>query len=474
MVREFYHKVLRRPRRLPGHSRVGLCLEQLESRCLLAAPSVTVMSYNLFQGSELTQALTATSIPGLFAAASAIEAQVAATDIPGRAQAWANEVAAAGPDVLALQEASLWRTQSPSSTLTTGHQTPATTVQYDFIATLIDDLAVKGLHYTVVGTVNGLDIQSPDLAGNEIRLTDRVAILARADEPPGQLRWTNVQSADYQARFTGQVGGSEGPSIVDLNGWVSADFTKRGETFRVVTTHLDALIPSVNALQAQELLAGPANTNLPVIVMGDLNSPADASGSSSLYFLAAGFQDTWAATHPGDPGYTCCQSEFLNNPTSQLNERIDYIFSRGGFRPDSMSILGASAADKTASGLWPSDHASITATLGLTDLGHHGRAATAELSHAQLGGPNSIIAALIGAAAQAASNVQPTKATSSSTLHAPASLSPMTDLLWTTLAGQQQSSSAGALAEHWEAGVLDIKAAIEVGTFPAVDGWFAI
>jgi hypothetical protein len=61
--------------------------------------------------------------------------------------------------VLALQEASLWRIQAPSSALT-GGQPPATTVLYDFIGSLLNDLAAKGLDYTVVGSIMGLwDIQ---------------------------------------------------------------------------------------------------------------------------------------------------------------------------------------------------------------------------------------------------------------------------------------------------------------------------
>jgi len=134
------------------------------------------MSYNLYQGSELTQALTAPSLAALPNAVSAIEAEVSATDIPGRAKAWAKAVADARPDVLALQEASLWRIQTPGTTLS-GHQIPATTVLYDFIGSLVNDLAARGLNYTVVGAVNGLDIQGPDTTGNDLRLTDRVALL---------------------------------------------------------------------------------------------------------------------------------------------------------------------------------------------------------------------------------------------------------------------------------------------------------
>jgi len=323
------------------------------------------MSYNLYQGSELTQALTAPSLAALPKAVSAIEAEVAATDIPGRAEAWAKEVAHARPDVLALQEASLWRIQTPGTTLS-GHQTPATTVLYDFIGSLIHDLAARGLHYTVVGAVNGLNIQGPDTTGNDLRLTDRVALLARADERPGQLRWSNVQSADYHTNPVLNVGGPSGLTVTVFNGWVSADFTKRGETFRVITTHLDGFVPAIGDAQARELINGPANTTLPEVVMGDLNSPADGSGSPARNdFLAAGFQDTWTATHGSAAGFTAQPKVDLKAPAFGPTQRIDYVLTRGGFSADGMRVEGTNPGDKTASGLWPSDHAAIVAKLDL-------------------------------------------------------------------------------------------------------------
>ncbi|HEV2945996.1 MAG TPA: endonuclease/exonuclease/phosphatase family protein [Gemmataceae bacterium] len=345
--------------------RCRLQLEVLEDRCLLSGADLTVMSYNLYQGSELTQAIAISSLGQLPAAVSAVEAEVAATDIRGRAAAWANLVAETGPDLLALQEASLWRIQTPSSTLT-GHQTPATTVLYDFIGSLVNDLAAKGLHYTVVGTVNGLNVQGPDATGNDLRLTDRVALLARADEPPGQLRWANVQSADYHTNIVLSIGGPGGLAVTVFNGWVSADFTKRGETFRVITTHLDALVPAIGDAQAHELINGPANTTMPVIVMGDLNSPADGSGSPAHQdFIAAGFQDSWTQANPGDPGFTVQRQVNLQAPVFQATQRIDYVMTHGGFGVDSMSLEGTDPADRTASGLWPSDHAAIVAKLDM-------------------------------------------------------------------------------------------------------------
>ena len=71
--------------------------------------------------------------------------------------------------------------------------------------------------------------------------------------------------------------------------------------------------------------------------------------------------DLWAG--PG-PGYTCCQAEDLTNPVSQLYERIDIVFTRNIALAAGRSILiGDSPAERTPSGLWPSDHAGVVTRL---------------------------------------------------------------------------------------------------------------
>jgi hypothetical protein len=53
-----------------------------------------------------------------------------------RAEALADEIVRASPDLVGLQEAALFRTQIPAD----GPATPATNVSYDFIQILIDAL----------------------------------------------------------------------------------------------------------------------------------------------------------------------------------------------------------------------------------------------------------------------------------------------------------------------------------------------
>ena len=69
-----------------------------------------------------------------------------------------------------------------------------------------------------------------------------------------------------------------------------------------------------------------------------------------------------------DDGFTCCQNEFVDNPVSELYERIDVILADfGGLEPKlekaKFYVLGDQPADATPSGLWPSDHAGVAAKL---------------------------------------------------------------------------------------------------------------
>jgi endonuclease/exonuclease/phosphatase family metal-dependent hydrolase len=112
------------------------------------------------------------------------------------------------------------------------------------------------------------------------------------------------------------------------------------------------------------VLAGPAATDLPVIYVGDLNSPADGTGTTYNNAIAAGFVDAWSQAGVGD-GSTCCQADDLLNPNSMLSSRIDFILFRGDFTVRSVDVVGEDPANRTPSGLWPSDHAGVVATLRL-------------------------------------------------------------------------------------------------------------
>ncbi len=330
-----------------------------------APAPLRVMTRNLYLGADLAPVLAATSSQALVAAVTTTYANVQATNFPERAEALAGEIAGSDPHLVGLQEAVLWRSQTPSG------PGSATHVEYDFLQILLDKLSARGKHYAAVATVTvGGDFEAPRStpAGlQDVRLTDRDVLLARTDLPAQVFSVANARTAQFQNFVT-----LPNPPIQVRRGWVAADATVGGHTTRVVTTHLEPASPTVQKAQTGELLAGPLNTALPTVLLGDLNSAAGGVGAtpgtatqSYNDLLAAGLTDAWTAAQPHGPGFTCCQAPGLRNPTSNLAQRVDYVLFRGSVTAQATHLVGATPADRTPSGLWPSDHAGVRSVLQL-------------------------------------------------------------------------------------------------------------
>lgn len=335
---------------------------------------LTVMTRNLYLGADLGPLFVVTSPQELVATGTALFATVKQTDFPARARLLAAEIKEAEPTLIGLQEVSLWRTQTPSDGSTTPN---AQTVVYDFLATLLDELSKLGLSYAAVATVTNFDGEVPimgDAGLVDLRLTDRDVILARNDLPSSKFSVANARSGNYTATLT-----IPNPILGDvkvLRGWTSIDVTRKGIQARVVNTHLDASSPQIQVAQGQELLAGPLNSTLPTILIGDNNSDALGAGTPGVTdtptyknFLAAGFVDAWPSDRGKQDSVTCCQPETLQNAQSSLTERIDIVLTRGTVTASDATRVGADPQVRTPSGLWPSDHAGLSATLRLKRSG---------------------------------------------------------------------------------------------------------
>jgi endonuclease/exonuclease/phosphatase family metal-dependent hydrolase len=313
----------------------------------------TVMTRNMDEGTDF-KLIFGASTPSQFAAAAAATYQeVVASKIPERAAAIAGEIMQTRPDVVSLQEVSLWRT----GTLL---QPPAQNVTFDQLASLEESLTADGVAYMPVIVLNEIDAEAPTTLGFDVRVTDRDVILVRADAPPGQLTIDNPRSAHFSTLLT--IPSAIGPITVP-RGWASVDATLRGRTVRVIATHLESFSSAVQSAQANEIATGPAGTDLPVILAGDLNT---GPGGSPAYgqLLADGFIDTWDATHPSDPGFTnplFTEDPFV--PFATPNQRIDLVLVRGAAEPSADLLTGNDISDLTPSGRWPSDHAGVVATV---------------------------------------------------------------------------------------------------------------
>jgi endonuclease/exonuclease/phosphatase family metal-dependent hydrolase len=317
--------------------------------------SVKVMTRNLYLGANLDAIVQAKSAAEAFKAVEAGWADVQANNFPVRARAIARELAAVRPDFVGMQEVSLYRTQTPADFTVT----PATTVALDYVRELRKAFAARKLRYRFVGISSATDAELPggDPPSMDIRLNIRDVLLVRVDR---KIKIKRVRKGLY-ATTTPLFGGF----VTAKRGWVAVDATIGGRAFRVVTTHLESFNDTSQVAQGQELAAGVARSTLPTILLGDLNSRADGTGTPTYAnFRAAGFQDAWTQARPGDVGLSCCHGDDLRELGGPFYSRIDYVLVRNGFRGVAAGIVGEEVRDRL-SGLWPSDHAGVWARLRL-------------------------------------------------------------------------------------------------------------
>jgi endonuclease/exonuclease/phosphatase family metal-dependent hydrolase len=334
-------------------------------------PVLKVMTRNLYLGADLGPVLAVTSFGELVQEVGTAWAKVQATDFPVRAEALADEIAWFDPHVVGLQEVELWRSQIPGD----GPVSAAATVEFDFLELLLDALAARGSHYEPVAVVTNFDLEAPRLDVTspnflqDIRLTDRDVILARTDLPSSVFSVSNGQGARFAANLS--IAGPVLGEVVLSRGWTAVDATIQGRTVRIVNTHLERLSPFHQVAQGQEILDGPAATALPVVLLGDLNSaagagavPGESDTPTYANMIADGFSDAWSVKRGGD-GFTCCHAEDLLNVEPTLTERIDFVLVRGTIAIAAATRVGEEEDDRTPSGLWPSDHAGVSAVLRL-------------------------------------------------------------------------------------------------------------
>jgi endonuclease/exonuclease/phosphatase family metal-dependent hydrolase len=273
------------------------------------ASGITLMTQNLYVGADV-ETLYTTPAPFIpYAVGLAFDA-VQATNFPLRAQRIADEVEASNPDVIALQEVSLIRTQTPGDALF-GNPVAASPEAHNY----------------------SVDFSFPfGGPGGPLVTVRRGWVAADVTVGARTVRVVNTHLED----------------------------------------NANAALAQVQTAQAAELLASVADETLPTILIGDFNSPAAGSTTPTYGMLVdAGFVDAWAQAHPRDPGYTCCQEADLLNATSQLSDRRDLVMVRQPNDPGRIlggvaaTLVGNEPSDKTSTGLWPSDHAGVVSLLRL-------------------------------------------------------------------------------------------------------------
>ncbi len=297
-------------------------------------------------------------------------AQVQASGIPERAHAIVDQIDRARPHLVALEEVFRFDVIDFASGI------PTVTASADILAAIVDDIAARGLPYSVVqvqaATALGYPpvIAPPGLplsATSVLRFEDRIAVLRRDD-----VTLSSVAAGNFANGF--QLG-----PLALRRGWIRVSTDVDGTPHHLIATHLEGqTLAQIQALQAGELLSFvAAGLDGVTILAGDFNSDAANPGAPSWTptydgLIAAGFTDAWLASGQAarNPGYTCCQDPGLSNGSSELDERIDFVLVRDARAPGARSgsvrveIVGEEQTDRVAgSGLWPADHAGLVAGL---------------------------------------------------------------------------------------------------------------
>jgi endonuclease/exonuclease/phosphatase family metal-dependent hydrolase len=322
--------------------------------------TITIMTRNVDAGTDLGYLFAAVDDASFVQGMAATWKEVKLSNFQQRAARVASEVAATMPDLIALQEVTLWRS-GPMM------QPPATNILYDQLDQILGELNKRNLHYGVIAVQSEIDAEAPvPSAAFDLRMTDRDVILSRLDAPQSQFDLVNAQTHRYQAVYA--FGNPILGEVAVPCGWITVDVTANGVKFRFVNTHLQAAVPgltqpeAIQLAQADELLTSLRASNLPVVLAGDFNSNAEPGPEytgTAQKIVSAGFVDTWKSAHPSDPGYTWpLFGEDQNSGPVVPNERIDLIFASPG-----MSVLSVDRTGDTPQ--FASDHAGLVVRLRL-------------------------------------------------------------------------------------------------------------
>lgn len=349
---------------------------------------VKVMTRNLYLGADLSPALAASNTTELAIAAQNIWNTVHNTNFPDRAKELAKEIAKNKPDLVGLQEVALWRGDF-KGTGPDGPVTPATTVEFDFLALLMKQLKEQGANYRVVQKQNEFDAEIPLSGGNPFdgRLTMRDVILAK-NKAGVKTKLEDSDNYSTNHSLNVQVGGPSGLPVTVKRGWEYTQANVRGTEFRFLNTHLEAFgSPTIRENQAKDLVQtfnpgagafsyGPAtegSAGMPVVAVGDFNSDDDTvSGGDRLAYnalVAGGLNElSTGATAPGADSSCCLDDETLRKSFIDgwfdFDHQVDHVFTTSGdVDPVSTKVVGKQDEPLDRIGMWPSDHAGLVTTM---------------------------------------------------------------------------------------------------------------
>lgn len=364
---------------------------------------IKVMSRNLYLGADVGVALA--KIPNMPAASQFMWEQVQQTDFSQRKMILADEIRSEAPDVIGIQEATIWYCKA--------HFWSSKTEVFNFTKELLNEL--DGGY--IIAEKDGVEANNPGYSIGPIPFLTKVTD-AKTFQP---LFGQNTADCGFQIgdallikkslkQYVIQVGNSEYeavykvvPTLMEIyRGYTWADITMQGANVRFVTTHLESLwdankIPKA-ADQARQLVKDLSETKSPIVVIGDFNSdprdprpknfpnpgeqptasnkcPAGSTTCNAYKVMKkAGFIDS--GPDASDPStYSWGMNALLTGPDSKrlkaaqtmgnkngFSDRLDYIFVKNGIKVLSSRMIGQTPPYGT-------DHAGVVTELNVTALG---------------------------------------------------------------------------------------------------------
>lgn len=374
-------------------------------------PAVKVMTRNLYLGADIMRPIrameqTPTEPQGDYlyrvldaVAHSADDLQNIAmqTDFGVRVKLLAAELASEKPDLVGLQEVSLWRT-GPFQTGIPDILVPnATEVQWDFLAMLIAEAKTQGVRYKAVNVNTLSDVEAPAYRGTiqdqstlenprDVRLTMRDVILMRQG---AGLKVLNSKKRAFKTNM--ELPSIAGKTFDFKRGYQWIDVKKKKTkktkpaTFRFINSHFEAFSSDIAYAQAQQVVNGPGKYKGNTIFVCDCNSDPHlgtikaAQGDTKRHwapyvFLTSQqgrFHDTWLQIKEPHEGWTAGLSERVDDVTAAgFDHRIDMVFARSKNDRRLPALAGTTTGSDLsdrdpATGLWPSDHAGVVMKLRL-------------------------------------------------------------------------------------------------------------
>jgi endonuclease/exonuclease/phosphatase family metal-dependent hydrolase len=304
---------------------------------------VTVMTRNLFLGADLLPLAVAQPGDEFEHAAGAVLDQVLGGEPTERMKLVAGEIAKAKPDLVGLQEVTIWRTGPKND------PAPASDTVVDYLADLKAELKRRGAPYRVVADQRSLELEGPTDHGVDVRFIDGNVVLARKG-----VKVTHAGSADFVKHL---VIPTRALGDVDVNrSFNQLDARVRGAKLHFVNTHLEAYSSDTRIDQAKELVKRALKSKKPTVLVGDLNSgpdlpkPEDRPPYAAI--AKAGFKP--ART----PKKQCCFDDDLVNGT--WDHIVDWVLTKPKVKLVRSFVTGT---ETTANGRHPSDHGGVVSVL---------------------------------------------------------------------------------------------------------------